>query len=83
MFSLSFHELWVSAVVASLVYVAVVASGASVLVSSVVAFSAAGASAAGSTFWASVSVLTASFGLDPGLYIDTLSLECMLIPKLT
>jgi len=82
MFFLSFHEPWVSAVVASLVYVAVVASGASVLVSSVVAFSA-GASAAGSTFWASTSVFTRSDGLAPGLYIDTLSLEWMLIPKLT
>ena len=31
--------------------------------------------AAGSTFWASISVLTRSLGLPPGLYIDTLSLE--------
>ena len=70
-----FHEL---SAVESFVYVAVVASGvASVLVSSVAA------AASGSTFSAFVSVLTRSDGLPPGLYIETLSFECTLIPKET
>jgi hypothetical protein len=77
-----FHELSVSSVLVSLVCVAVVASGFSVFASSAAGFSY-GVSAAGSTFWASTSVLTRSDGLPPGLYIETLSLECTLIPKLT
>ena len=82
MYPQSIHELSLSSLVPSLVWVAVVASGFSLLVSSAADLSWV-ASAGGSTFYASTSVLTRSFGLPPGLYIETLSLECTLIPKLT
>jgi hypothetical protein len=76
----SLHEL--SPEIVSLVWVAVVASSVSVLLSSTNALSC-GVSAYGSIFSAAVSVLMRSLGLPPGLYIETLSLECTLIPKLT
>jgi len=82
MFSQSIHELSLSSLVASLVWVAVVASGVTVLLSSPAGFSC-GVSTGTTTFYASISVFIRSFGLPPGLYIDTLSLEWTLIPKLT